>query len=113
FEKLGTEPSVPYAFLRYGVDLTDQLCLYYRNCSPTQEPVPAQRIVLKELEVLILEAQKQKREVLDQQMFRKYCPRSSRHPSAYTVAVRLLEHLGLGVYLNRCLLLFSNTMSRS
>jgi hypothetical protein len=113
FEKLGAEASVPYAFLRYGVDLTDELCLYYRSYTPSQEPVQAQRIVLNELEELIAEAQRQKREVLDQQMFREYCPRSSRHPSAYTVAVRLLEHLGVGVYLNRCLLLFSNTLSVS
>lgn len=104
FSKLSDDQTSAYAFVRYGTDLTDQHCLHYRNLSdPTG---PCKRVVLDELDTLLEAARQQKLEVLDQKTFRTYCPCSSKHPTGYTVAVRLLEHLGLGRHLGRGLVLY-------
>jgi hypothetical protein len=107
FEKLGGEGSAHYAFLRYGMDLADQFCLYYRNHSVSSESMQIQRVVLDELDQLLEATRMQKMVIVDRDLFRKYCPRSSKYPSAYTVAVRLMEHAGIGRYFGRQLVLFA------
>lgn len=106
FKKLGDDTGTPYDFLHYGVDLADQSCLYYRSKASASEQT-TQRVVLDELEQWLYAAKEQNLDVVDQKTFRQYCPRSSKHPTAYTVAIRLLEHLGIGKHIGRGLVLFS------
>lgn len=104
FSKLSDDQTSAYAFVHYEIDLTDQNCLHYRSLADPAEP--CRRVVLDELDALLAAARKQNLEMLDQKIFRAYCPRSSRHPTGYTIAIRLLEYLGIGRHLGRGLVLY-------
>jgi hypothetical protein len=104
FSKLSDDQVPSYGFVRYEMDLSDQYCLHYRNL--TDPTGPCRRVVLDELDTLLEAARRQNLEMLDQKTFRTYCPRSSKYPTGYTVTIRLLEHLGIGKYVGRGLVLY-------